>query len=61
MLNATQMSSKNDITGDKVQTRPTGAMFRDGWERIYGDAPRVDKDQDNAKELKQVPDTKKQL
>tara|TARA_R110000803_G_C11966059_1_gene319229 strand:+ start:370 stop:537 length:168 start_codon:yes stop_codon:yes gene_type:complete len=55
------MSSKNDITGDKVQTRPTGAMFRDGWERIYGDAPRVDKDQDNAKELKQVPDTKKQL
>ena len=55
------MSAKNDITGDKIKTKPSGAMFRDGWEKIYGDAPRIDKDQDNAKESKQSPDTKKQL
>jgi len=57
------MSSKNDITGDKIQTRPTGAMFRDGWERIYGEAPRtLDSSKDTKPKPKPTPtpDTKKQ-
>lgn len=55
------MSSKNDITGDKIQTRPTGAMFRDGWEKIYGDAPRtLDSSKDTKPKPTPTPDTKKE-
>lgn len=30
------MSTKNDITGDSIQTRPSTSAYRDGHERIFG-------------------------
>ncbi len=30
------MTSRNDITGDAIQTGTTSDAFRDGWERIFG-------------------------
>jgi hypothetical protein len=28
--------SKNDITGDKLVSKPTSATYADGWDMIYG-------------------------
>ena len=28
--------SKNDITGDKLISKPSSATYADGWEMIYG-------------------------
>ena len=55
------MSSKNDITGDKIKTKPSGGHVPRWVGEDIRDAPRTDKDQDNAKESKQAPDTKEQL
>jgi hypothetical protein len=30
------MTSKNDITGDKLATKPANDVYRDNWERIFG-------------------------
>lgn len=30
------MSTRNDITGDSIQTKPTSQKYRDNWERIFG-------------------------
>ena len=30
------MVTKNEITGDKIQTKPTTKEYEDGWERIFG-------------------------
>jgi hypothetical protein len=32
------MTSKNPITGDKLQTKPSTKEYRDGWEAIFGKA-----------------------
>jgi hypothetical protein len=32
------MTSKNEITGDKLQTKPTTQKYRDGWDAIFGKA-----------------------
>jgi len=32
------MTSRNDITGDKLQTKPATKQYRDGWEAIFGKA-----------------------
>ena len=29
-------TSKNDITGDKIQTKPGGQLYRVGWDRVFG-------------------------
>ena len=29
------MASENDITKDKIKTKPTTVDYRDGWERIF--------------------------
>lgn len=30
------MTSRNDITGDKIQTRPTTREYADNWDKIFG-------------------------
>jgi len=30
------MSTKNDITGDSIQTKIGGKDYADGWDRIFG-------------------------
>lgn len=32
------MTSKNDITGDKLQSKLTTKEYRDGWDAIFGKA-----------------------
>lgn len=33
------MTSKNDITGDKLATKPSSEAYRDNWDRIFGKKP----------------------
>ena len=30
------MTTKNDITGDKLATKPASEAYRDNWDRIFG-------------------------
>lgn len=30
------MTTRNDITGDTLQTKATTDKYRDGWDRIFG-------------------------
>jgi hypothetical protein len=30
------MTSRNPITGDKIQTKPTTKEYEDNWDRIFG-------------------------
>jgi hypothetical protein len=30
------MTARNDITKDKIITKPANDHFRDGWDRIFG-------------------------
>ena len=30
------MSSKNDITGDRMTSKPNNKAYEDNWERIFG-------------------------
>ena len=30
------MTSRNDITGDSLTSKPSNDAFRDGWDRIFG-------------------------
>jgi len=30
------MKATNDITGDKLISKPANDAFRDGWDRIFG-------------------------
>ena len=30
------MVTKNEITGDKIQTKPTTKEYSDNWDRIFG-------------------------
>ena len=32
------MVTKNEITGDKIQTKPTTKEYADGWDAIFGKA-----------------------
>ena len=29
------MSTKNDITGDAIQSRPSSPKYRENWDRIF--------------------------
>lgn len=35
------MSSKNDITGDAIKTRPMNDKYSEGWDRIFGQRKRA--------------------
>ena len=30
------MTTKNDVTGDKIQSRVSSDEYRDNWEKIFG-------------------------
>lgn len=30
------MATKNDVTGDSIQTKVNSDSYRDNWERIFG-------------------------
>lgn len=30
------MTTKNDITGDALKTKPASEKYRDNWDRIFG-------------------------
>ena len=36
------MVSKNDITGDSIQTKVNSDAYREGYERIFGNKKKVD-------------------
>lgn len=36
------MSSKNDITGDPIQTRGATKAYSDGWDAIFGNKKKID-------------------
>ena len=35
------MVTKNEITGDKIQTKPTTKEYADGWDAIFGNKEEV--------------------
>ena len=35
-------TSRNDITGDWIQSKPNSDMFGEGWDRIFGKQKTVD-------------------
>ncbi len=43
------MITKNDITGDKLATKPSTDAYRDNWDRIFG-AKSADKEQENVED-----------
>ena len=45
------MSSKNDITGDRMTSKPNNKAYEDNWERIFGKKKQEEKDETDA-----VPD-----
>jgi len=40
------VATKNDITGDTIQTKSGGEDYADGWDRIFGDKNQKHKQQD---------------
>jgi hypothetical protein len=43
------MATKNDITGDSIQTKAASDAYRDNWERIFG---KKDKQEPEPEEIK---------
>jgi hypothetical protein len=35
IINGKGMTAKNDITGDKLQSKTTNKKFRDNWDNIF--------------------------
>jgi len=44
------MVARNDVTGDKIQTKTTTKEYRDGWDAIYGEANRLKESRDKEAE-----------
>lgn len=44
------MVVKNDITGDKIQTKPTTKEYADNWDRIFGKADKLKESRDKEAE-----------
>lgn len=40
--------STNDITGDKLISDVPSADYRAGWERIFGNKPKIEKEESEA-------------
>ena len=50
--------ARNDITRDKIKTKPQSEDYRNGWERIFGDKPKRvpavgEGDRENVEEIEQ--------
>jgi len=43
------MSSINDITGDRLLSKPPTDKYRDGWDRIFGNTPKEKVDESATK------------
>ena len=57
------MATKNDVTGDTIQTRALSKQGRDNWDNIFGNANdmannifRKKKEQDDRVDSKQIGD-----
>lgn len=48
-------ASRNPITGDKLQTKPSTKEYRDGWDRIYTQEDKMKKTLVQQSELKPCP------
>jgi hypothetical protein len=35
IINGNGMTTKNDVTGDKIQSKITNKKFRDNWDNIF--------------------------
>lgn len=46
------MATKNDVTGDTIQTRTLSKQGRDNWDNIFGNAN--DKEEDDTVDSKQI-------
>ena len=44
-------TSKNDITGDWIQSKPNNEMFGEGWDRIFGKKKALDESIKDNEEL----------
>jgi len=40
------MATKNDVTGDAIQTKLASDAYRQNWERIFGKRPKKKKKED---------------
>ena len=38
------MTTKNDITGDSIVSKPSSQSYRDGWDAIFGNKENTDSD-----------------
>lgn len=36
------MTTKNDITGDSIVSKPSSQLYRDGWDAIFGNKENTD-------------------
>ena len=45
------MTAKNDITGDKIKSKPTDDKYRENFDKIFGKKNK-DLEQDSSKSLK---------
>lgn len=45
------MTAKNDITGDKLTTKPASEAYRDNWDRIFGEKGAYQAEKDKLNDL----------
>lgn len=43
-------TSKNDITGDTISTKPVTDQYRENWEKIFGNKTNQKENNQNSKE-----------
>jgi len=46
------VSSTNDVTGDRLVSKPPSDIYRHNWERIFGNANKKEKDSKGKEEKK---------
>lgn len=46
------MATKNDVTGDTIQTKLASDLYRQNWERIFGNKNKKKKDGQRASKEK---------
>lgn len=50
------MATKNDVTGDTIQTRTLSKQGRDNWDNIFGKKDSKERQQDDGVDSKQISD-----
>lgn len=53
------MTSRNDITGDSLTSKPSNDAFRDGWDRIFGKKKAEEKPVEPETKTEEKPDKSK--